>query len=222
MGRISSFKLFLPVFPTHRGRGRGSAPCVDTTEIETLANTRRRLKMRWAPLLQYISQKCTPAVQSVLRGDPQSTPFNKGKWPTNEFRKSQIRNFPDLNLIDLQTFRKCGTSRMCDLRTQFLWFADLKLPQVLKKHTYSLQIFSSVLCSHFNLYIKRVTRTTFRTVLIQSCAVFCRNLICGFIIKICGFAQIRNLRNCNSGMSPTLWDGARTIFNGPTMNLWLL
>ncbi len=41
----------------------------------------------------------------------------KGGRSANKFRKSQIRKFADLNsLLDLQTFRKCGTLRICDLQ----------------------------------------------------------------------------------------------------------
>ncbi len=54
---------------------------------------------------------------------------SKGGRSENKFRKSQNRKFEDLkNLFDLPPFRKCGTSR-----TQtFVWFTDLKLPQVRK------------------------------------------------------------------------------------------
>jgi hypothetical protein len=48
----------------------------------------------------------------------------KGGRPANKFRKSQIRNFLcSYNLLDLLIFRKSGTLRICDLRTQS--FCDL-------------------------------------------------------------------------------------------------
>ncbi len=67
---------------------------------------------------------------------------SKGERSAKNFRKSQIRKFADLNnLLHLRTFRKCDTLHPCDLRTQsFLWFADLKLPQVRKYIGFSLQI----------------------------------------------------------------------------------
>jgi hypothetical protein len=44
---------------------------------------------------------------------------SKGGRSAKNFSKSQIRKFADLNnLLDLRKFRKCDTSRPCDLRTQ--------------------------------------------------------------------------------------------------------
>jgi hypothetical protein len=43
----------------------------------------------------------------------------KGGRSANKFRKKKIRKFADLNnLIDLRTFRKCGTLRIFDVWTQ--------------------------------------------------------------------------------------------------------
>ncbi len=52
---------------------------------------------------------------------------------------------------------------------------------------------------------------TLRTILRQSCVVFCRIFgfaICGLLMRICtltfcGLAQLRNVRICNSGNEPT-------------------
>ncbi len=58
-------------------------------------------------------------------------------WSANKFRKSQSPNWGVLNiLLDLQTFCKCGTLRICNWTQSFLLFADLKLPQVRKYCTY--------------------------------------------------------------------------------------
>jgi hypothetical protein len=60
--------------------------------------------------------------------------YDKGGRSANNFCKSRIRKFADLNnLLDLRTLRKCDFLHICDLRnTIFLWFAGLKLPQVRK------------------------------------------------------------------------------------------
>ncbi len=48
--------------------------------------------------------------------------FDKGRRSANKFRKSQ-----NLIFLDMQTFRKCGNLRICDMRTiKFLRFTDLR------------------------------------------------------------------------------------------------
>jgi hypothetical protein len=70
-----------------------------------------------------------------------TTVFHKwfiSSW-ANPWRNSGLRKlvymfanfFADLIFFDLQTFRKCGILRICDLWTQLL-FADLKLLQIRK------------------------------------------------------------------------------------------
>ncbi len=77
-------------------------------------------------------------------------------------------------MLCLRTFRKYDTLRICDLRTWFfMWLADLKLPQVRSiRHLHS-NIANNALFK-FVHYQEIFYKTTFRTVLRQSCAVFCR------------------------------------------------
>ncbi len=73
-----------------------------------------------------------------------------------KFLKSRIRKFSDnQNLLHLRTFRKCGSLRICDFRTQyFLRCVDLRfadpilcgLPQIRK-------FFISVLCREGFLFL---------------------------------------------------------------------
>jgi hypothetical protein len=52
--------------------------------------------------------------------------FMKGGRSANKFLKSQIRKFADIhNLLDVRTFRKGGTLRICDLWTES--FCDLRI-----------------------------------------------------------------------------------------------
>ncbi len=80
----------------------------------------------------------------------------KEEQSANKFRK-----FADLNnLLDLLTFRKLDTLRICDLWVQFLWSADpfeicrLKTSVSSQIHTFSLtNVAFNALIS--NLYIKK-------------------------------------------------------------------
>jgi hypothetical protein len=48
-----------------------------------------------------------------------------------------VQEFADLNnLLDLQTFRKCGTLRICDLRIQFFVIYGLKTSTNPQIHTF--------------------------------------------------------------------------------------
>jgi hypothetical protein len=88
-----------------------------------------------------------------------------------------------------------------------LRFANLKLTQINISSPYKYSILYNAInqiCTQ-----KTFTKTTFSTVLRQSCAIFCRNsggfAICELFIQICGFAirrlaNLRNLRICDSGM----------------------
>ncbi len=59
----------------------------------------------------------------------------RGGRSADKFRKSQIRNVADLNVLDLQNFRKCVNLRICALRTIcFFRFADFRLAD-LKLHS---------------------------------------------------------------------------------------
>jgi hypothetical protein len=83
----------------------------------------------------------------------------------------------------LRTFRKCDTLRICDVPN---------LPQVRKYIRFLLTNVAYNAQQKFELLHKKTFKnTTFRTVLRQSCTVFCKNLwICDLRIydKIGGFA----------------------------------
>jgi hypothetical protein len=49
--------------------------------------------------------------------------ITKGGWSASKFRKSQIHKFVDINnVLDLRTFSKCGTLRICNFQTQFFLY----------------------------------------------------------------------------------------------------
>ncbi len=129
----------------------------------------------------------------------------------NKFCKLQIRKFANLNnLLHLRTFRNCGTLRICDLWPNlFYLFTDLNLPQVRKYIIFLLTNIDIMIWFKF-VHKKTCTKTTFKAVLIHSCAEFCSLRIsdlriyhktCRFVI--CGLAQLRNSQTCHSGMSPS-------------------
>jgi hypothetical protein len=110
----------------------------------------------------------------------------KGGWSANKFRKSA-----DLNiLLDLRTFRKCGSLRICDLWTRsFVMFAYFKLQQVLTNVLYCIT-------PSFNVVHKKIGLQRRRLVLFWE--VYWFN-ICGLSMNICrfaicGLAHLRNLR----------------------------
>ncbi len=91
-----------------------------------------------------------------------------GGRSANKFCELRTRKFAYFNnLLNLRTFRKCGTLRICDLRT--LSFCGFRTSNFLK----------------YILEIKSLQSRLFEVhVWIQSCAVFCRNLrICDLRIN---------------------------------------
>jgi hypothetical protein len=118
----------------------------------------------------------------------------KGGQSANKFHKSQISKFADFNyLLYLRTFRKCGihfcrfaicgSNPFSNFRIYSLWMS----PQI---HTFSPYKYS-IKCSNSKFYKIIFFKSTFRIVLRQSYAVFCRNLRicdCEMSLRICGFA----------------------------------
>ena len=112
--------------------------------------------------------------------------FCKGGRFANKFRKSQIRKFADLNnLLDLWTCSKCGTLRICDLRTQsFLWFADFRKSTT----TYFFSSLWHTILEFKEQNNKNCLKKRLLELFCESCAVFCENLwICTLVMKICRF-----------------------------------
>jgi hypothetical protein len=64
--------------------------------------------------------------------------YDKVGRSANNFRKSRIHKFADLNnLQDLRTFRKCDSSQICDYRYT-IFFAICKTSASPQKHIISL------------------------------------------------------------------------------------
>ncbi len=112
------------------------------------------------------------------------------------------------NLLDLWTCRKCGTLRICDLRTQS-FFVICRLtsasPQI---HIFSPYKYWTE-CSNSNLYkINQLLGLLWDRV-VHYFGGICEFVINRLIIKIygfaiCGLATVRYLRICESGMSPRI------------------
>jgi hypothetical protein len=65
--------------------------------------------------------------------------YDKGGRSANNFRKWQIHKLADLNnLLDLPTFRKCDSLRICGYRYT-IFFAICKTSASPQKHINSLQ-----------------------------------------------------------------------------------
>jgi hypothetical protein len=103
-------------------------------------------------------------------------------------------------LLDLQTFRKWW--HFADLRFAdpiFFFICELKTsasPQISTFSPYKNLAYTVQQCSYSKYKVKnRFKKTTFRTVLRQSCAVvpyfveICGFAICGLIMRICGFSD---------------------------------
>jgi hypothetical protein len=103
------------------------------------------------------------------------------------------------NYLDLRTFHKCDTLRICDLRTQhFFVICGLKTsasPQIQTFPRYYLQYKALIL----KIRGKRRLLGLFRDKVVQYFVLICRFAICGLLKKICGLAicgltYLRNLQ----------------------------
>ncbi len=80
-----------------------------------------------------------------------------GGRSANNFRQSQIRKFADSNnLLDLPTFRKCDSLRICDLRTNLFMICGLETSA--NTHFFSLKIKHIILLHKFVRHKNRFKR----------------------------------------------------------------
>ncbi len=128
----------------------------------------------------------------------------------NKFRQPQIR--------------KCGTLRICGMRTQSIFvICGLKTPQVRK---YILFFLTNIVChALIQLYnVKIVLKRRLLGLFWDSGVLYfeeiCEFAICGLIMKIikiwgfaiCRLAQLKTLQICDSGMSPRMSRFAFFVF----------